>query len=163
MNEATVTQRLDRLERENRKLKLAGVATLIAITAVVLMGQATPKREAKVIEAEQFILKDSEGRHRGGLQVMADGRPILRLADEKGWPRAELVVLSNNTPALYFYDYEKGRDVDRKYLAWLGVSRHGSVTLALVDPEEQSEAQLSVPGPRLHFIDKDGRVVWSAP
>ena len=163
MNERTLAQRLDRLERETRRLKLTGIGILMAITAVVLMGQAMAKQETKVIEAERFILKDAEGRDRGGLQVMADGRPILRLADEKGWPRAELVVLSNDTPALYFYDYQKGRDVGRRYLAWLGVSRHGSVTLALVDREEQSEAQLSVPGPRLHFIDKDGRVVWSAP
>jgi hypothetical protein len=74
-----------------------------------------------------------------------------------------MVVLSNNTPALYFYDYERGRDVGRKHLAWLGVSKHGSVTLALIDRKEQSQAQLSGTGPRLHFIGKDGRVIWRAP
>ena len=163
MNEPTMETlagRLDRVEQENRWLKQAGVVALAVIAAVVLMGQATG---SKVVEAQRFILRDSKGINRGGLQVMDDGRPILHLADENGLTRAELVVLSNNTPALYFYDYERGRDVDRKHLAWLGVSKHGSVTLALIDRERQSQAQLSGTGPRLRFIGKDGRVIWSAP
>ena len=156
-------QRLDRVERENRWLKQAGVVALAVIGAVALMGQATPSKVVEVVEAQRFILRDLKGINRGGLQVMDDGRPILHLADENGLTRAELVVLSNNTPALYFYDYERGRDVGRKYLAWLGVSKHGSVTLALIDREEQSQAQLSGTGPRLRFIGKDGKVIWSAP
>lgn len=163
MNEPTLAERLDGLEWENRRLKLAGAVIMIAIAAVLLMGQATPSKVVEVVEAQRFILRDSKGRNRGGLQVMDDGRPILHLADENGLTRAELVVLSNNTPALYFYDYERGRDVGRKHLAWLGVSKHGSVTLALIDREEQSQAQLSGTGPRLHFIGKDGRVIWRAP
>ena len=163
MNEPTLADRLDRLEWENRRLKLAGAVIMIAIATVLLMGQATPSKVVEVVEAQRFILRDSKGINRGGLQVMDDGRPILHLADENGLTRAELVVLSNNTPALYFYDYEKGRDVGRKHLAWLGVSKHGSVTLALIDREEQSQAQLSGTGPRLRFIGKDGKIIWSAP
>jgi len=163
MNEPTLADRLDRLEWENRRLKLAAAVIMIAIATVLLMGQATPSKVVEVVEAQRFILRDSKGINRGGLQVMDDGRPILHLADENGLTRAELVVLSNNTPALYFYDYEKGRDVGRKHLAWLGVSKHGSVTLALIDRERQSQAQLSGTGPRLRFIGKDGKVIWSAP
>ena len=163
MNEPTLADRLDHLEWEKRRLKLAAAVIMIAIAAVLLMGQATPSKVVEVVEAQRFILRDSKGINRGGLQVMDDGRPILHLADENGLTRAELVVLSNNTPALYFYDYERGRDVDRKHLAWLGVSKHGSVTLALIDRERQSQAQLSGTGPGLRFIDKDGKVIWSAP
>ncbi len=166
MNEPTMetlARRLDRVERENRRLKQAGVVAVAVIVAVVLMGQATGGKVVEVVEAQRFLLRDSKGINRGGLQVMDDDRPILHLADENGLTRAELVVLSNNTPALYFYDYEKGRDVGRKHLAWLGVSKHGSVTLALIDRERQSQAQLSGTGPRLRFIGKDGRVIWSAP
>ncbi len=228
----TMARQLEHVERENQRLKLAAVVALAVNIAVVLMGQAPPRKVIKVVEAEQFILKDSKGRNRGGLAVTNDApslilkdedgsnriglgvtpngdpsleladkdldsgveltvrsgamglqiheenkkprvilgvvndRPILHLADENGRTRAELIVLSNDTPALSFYDYDSGRDVGRKFLAWLGVSRHGSVTLALVDRKEQSEAQLSVPDgglPRLHFIDKEGKVIWRAP
>lgn len=160
MNEPTLVQRLDRLECENRRLKRAGVVALAVTAAMLLMGQVTSN---KVLEAEQFMLTDSKGRNRGGLRVLTDGRPILQLADEQGRPRAELAMLSNNTPALYFYDYDQGRDVERKYLAWLGVSRNGSVTLALIDREGQRQAQLSATGPWLRFLGKDGRLLWSAP
>lgn len=160
MNEPTLAQRLDRLECENRRLKRAGVVALAVTASMLLMGQVTSN---KVLEAEQFMLTDSKGRNRGGLRVLNDGRPILQLADEQGRPRAELAMLSNNTPALYFYDYDQGRDVERKYLAWLGVSRNGSVTLALIDREGQHQAQLSATGPWLRFLGKDGTLLWSAP
>lgn len=160
MNEPTLAERLHRLERENRRWKRAGGVALAVTAAVMLMGQAT---SSKVIEAERFVLRDSQGRNRGGLRVLTDDRPLLQLADEHGRPRAELAVLSNNTPALYFYDYDQGSDVGRKYLAWLGVSRNGSVTLALIDREEQRQAQLSATGPWLRFLGKDGRLLWSAP
>ena len=39
----TLTRRLDRVERENRLLKRAGVLALAVIAAVMLMGQATPE------------------------------------------------------------------------------------------------------------------------
>ena len=227
-----VLQRLDRLESENRRLKLLGGLVLLGVAAVGLMGQAS--KMVEVVEAKRFILRDSTGRNRGGLtvtndspilyfrdreghtravlgvgengdpsleltdgdlnsgvelmvrshgviglqihgkhkmprlglQLMADGRPILSLADENGKNRAEMSVLSNDTPALKFYDYDKGHDTDPKFLAWMGVSQHGSVTLSLTDRREQSEAQLSVPEgglPRLRFISRDGRTIWRAP
>jgi len=43
MNEPTMDkleQRLDRLERENRRLKRIGVLVVVGIAAVVLMGQS---------------------------------------------------------------------------------------------------------------------------
>ena len=67
MNEPTMNnmvQRLDRLERENRRLKLLGSLVLIGIATLLLMGQAKPNRVAKVIEAEKFILRDSSGSER---------------------------------------------------------------------------------------------------
>ncbi len=56
MNEPTMetlARRLDRVERENRWLKQAGVVALAVIAAVVLMGQATGGKVAKVIEEEK--------------------------------------------------------------------------------------------------------------
>jgi len=50
-------ERLSRLERENRRMKQAGVVALAVIAAVVLMGQATQGKVAKVIEAEKFVVR----------------------------------------------------------------------------------------------------------
>ncbi len=48
MNEPTIetlTRRLDKVERENRRMKQAGVVALVVIAAVVLMEQAMGGKE----------------------------------------------------------------------------------------------------------------------
>lgn len=58
----TVTQRLDRLEREVRRWR-RGATVLIALAAAMLVtGQSLPK--PRLIEAEKFIVKDETGRVR---------------------------------------------------------------------------------------------------
>jgi len=59
MNEQSLITRVNRLERENRRMKLAGVLVLLGITAVIVMGQSEPKH--RIIEAEKFVVKDREG------------------------------------------------------------------------------------------------------
>ena len=60
MNEQSLVTRVNRLERENRRMKLAGVLVLLGIAAVIVMGQAKATRVAKVIQAEKFVLIDKE-------------------------------------------------------------------------------------------------------
>jgi len=83
-------KRLSRLERENRWLKRIGGITLLGVAAVVLMGQAAPRKVTKVIEAEEFILRDGTGKVRARLGSAADGSPGLELLDEKENARAVL-------------------------------------------------------------------------
>ncbi len=68
----TLSRRLDKVEWENRRLKLAGVVALTVIAAVVLMGQATESKVVKVIEAEKFVLRDGQGRQRAELFAHKD-------------------------------------------------------------------------------------------
>ncbi len=77
----TLARRLDRVERENRRLKQAGVVALAVIAAVVLMGQATGK-VAKVIEAEKFVLRDPVGNVAARLELFADSAH-LTFVDKK--------------------------------------------------------------------------------
>ncbi len=50
----TLTQRLDRVERENRRLKRAGVAALAVIVAVMLVAWANlPPEVTAVVEANR--------------------------------------------------------------------------------------------------------------
>jgi len=71
-------------------------------------------------------------------------------------------VGADDTPALSLYEFDK----ERKFIGGMGVATDGSVLLALVDRAQQSRAELSVPRgglPRLRFIDKDEKVLWSTP
>ncbi len=69
----TLARRLDQAEREDRRLKQAGVVALAVIAAVVLMGQATPSNLAKKVKAEAFVLYDSTGNLRAQLSVNPEG------------------------------------------------------------------------------------------
>ena len=51
----TVMNRLERLEKQNRRIKQIGALALILLGSVFLMGQASPPR---TVEANEFVLKD---------------------------------------------------------------------------------------------------------
>jgi len=66
-----VLARLAKLEAQNRKLKLYGLILFLAFGAVVVMGQAAPTPE--VIEAQRFVLKDTDGNVRAWLGLLGNG------------------------------------------------------------------------------------------
>ena len=94
-----VTQRLDRLERENWYWKRATILLLIFISLTLLMGQGsvTPR----MIEAERFVLKDINGKIRG----------VLGAADTYRSPSDH--VFTSGDYGLHLYD------ADGRYLAGL--------------------------------------------
>ncbi len=107
----TLARRLDRVERENRGLKQAGVVALAVIAGVVLMGQATwklapPGKPGKVVGAEQFIVHDARGGVRAELGTLPNGTVRLVLYD-RGNPGETRIILSagpESSPALSFSD-----------------------------------------------------------
>jgi len=61
--EKSVTERLERLEKQNRRFKQLGFALILVVGAFGLMGQQPAlNRELK---AQKFTLHDAEGRTRG--------------------------------------------------------------------------------------------------
>jgi hypothetical protein len=133
----TLVIRLERLERENRRLRRAGAVALAGIVALALMGQTPSGEAAKVVEATQFVLRDSKGDTRAVLALGPDGSVGLGLSDEAGTARA-----------------------------WLSLGPQGSPGFALFDRAAQPRATLRLwPDgvPRLALNDKDGNVIWSAP
>ena len=96
----TLARRLDKVERENRGLKKAGVAILAGIAALVLMGHVFTDR---VVEAERFVLIDSSGDTRAVLAV-AKGGSGLYLYDGTGKIRAGLVGGVADETGLSLYD-----------------------------------------------------------
>src|SRR5262245_38819697 len=68
-----LTERLERLERENGWWRRAATLALLVTGALALLGQASPR--SRVVEAEKFVLKDSDGKVRAVLgREWANGR-----------------------------------------------------------------------------------------
>jgi len=156
----TLVQRLDDLERENRRLKWIGALVLIGIAALVLMGQAGPRRVFKHLQSEQFILQDPGGQTRAVLGTLADGSSGLVLYDRNGKERAKLIVLADGSSVLH------ALDKDGKLRAGLGVASDGSPGLLLGDREGRPRAGLSVLGdgmPSFGLFDANGKVLFKAP
>jgi hypothetical protein len=78
----TILERLEKLERHNRRLKRAGALALVVVSAVLLMGQAAPK--SRIVEAEEFVVKDSSGKMRAVFGVAGKDAPRLLLFESGG-------------------------------------------------------------------------------
>lgn len=95
----TIHHRLERLEKQNNRLKSLLVVVGIFTCTLFLLGQARPSR---IVEAEKFLLKDSTGKIRGEFSLKQvtyfDKRTVLE-------PR--LIILDEN----------------QKEVSWLGTSR----------------------------------------
>ena len=110
------------------------VCVVVAAVAVAYAAGQTPAPE--VMRAQSFELVDAEGRVRGEMSMGARGRsPGLRLWDEKGEKRAELVLVKGE-PALTFYN-EKGK---------------ARAEVAVVNGKAV-----------LGLCDEEGEVIWKAP
>lgn len=108
--------RVHRLETQNRRRHLATAVLGLSMISVLLLAakqadQPSPKPDPKVIrataiEAQDFILKDTEGHTRARLTVSPSPRaqgPMIR----KLPPDARSYVLESEGPSLQFFD-ERG-------------------------------------------------------
>ena len=68
MSETTVVDaRLDKLEQDNRRLKLALGALLLALAAVPLIGAVMPEQVQDTVRARGFYVVDENGTSRAGM------------------------------------------------------------------------------------------------
>jgi hypothetical protein len=86
---AAVVTRLEKVERQNRRLKFAGLTVLLLAAGGLLMGQTLPK--SRTVEAEEFALRDGDGTRLARLGLV-DGLPVLTLFDRTGTTRIRLQV-----------------------------------------------------------------------
>lgn len=86
---AVVVARLEKVERQNRRMKFTGISVLLLAAVGLLMGQAQPK--GQTVEAEEFVLRDSVGTRLARLGL-ADGLPVLTFFDRTGTTRVRLQV-----------------------------------------------------------------------
>ncbi len=140
MNELTMetlARRLDRVERENRRLKRAGVVALAVIAAVVLMGQATGN-VAKVVEAEKFVLRDADGKGRARLESLPSGLVRLALLDKDENIQSVLGVGVVGTPSLVLAGRNSKTILTTRFLSVSGKGGKSRLTLAVLPSGAQS-------------------------
>ena len=141
MSETTVVDaRLDKLEQDNRRLKLTVGALLLVMAAVPLVGAVMPEQIPEVIRARAFHAIDGNGMSRAvmgeigfayfdvnsTIRAMMDAGSI-RVSDENGTLRTLM---------------------DGK-------------TIAYLDENRVTRAQLYADG--FFFSDENGNVVWRTP
>ena len=88
----TLDERVERLERECRRWRQAGLATVAVGVLALIVGGDKPAEEPETIEAGRLVLRDKEGRTRIELVVDDEGVAKLAFSDQEGALRAGLAV-----------------------------------------------------------------------
>jgi len=149
-----VLHRLDRLERQNRRLGRAVLVAMAAVGALVFMGVTGPQKgdaSAQTIEAQKIILRDSRGKIRASLTASEAGAE-LALYDADGDLRVQLVNESDAS-GLKFIDRAG------KLRAGLGEgsaegSKVAGLTLSNLEGKEQAEVAVEADGPIVALSDR---------
>lgn len=143
-----VLQRLARLERANRRLVRMGAIGPVVVAALLVMGQTLPQRVAKVIEAEEFVLREPNGTVRARLAVEPHNYSGLSVYDKTGRRVVDLGILPSGGPSLLLRDKSS-----------VGIEVHNDIALvSLADKEGKARAGLAMGSdgtPSLHFFDRD--------
>ena len=164
----TLARRLDQVEQENRRLKQAGVVVLAVIAAVVLMGQATKGKVAKVVEAEKFVLRDADGKGRARLESLPSGLVRLALLDKDeniqsvlgvGVGRPSLVLAGRNNKTILTTSFLSVSGKGGKSRLTLAVLPSGAQSLVLTDNTARTRAELAIEvdgSPTFGLFDRTG-------
>ena len=99
LKEDSLVQRIERLERQNRSLKVAGTLVVLASAAALFVGMSAPK---KSLETDLLLIKDAAGTTRMILG-MADDGPAITMLDQNGKLRANIGV-TDKGPEFDFLD-----------------------------------------------------------
>jgi hypothetical protein len=129
-----LTERLARVERQNRRLMRGGVALVLSCGSVLLMAQKPQKPASQTIEAQAFVLKDAAGGVRAELHMTPSG-PALSIYGTEGFGDANLSAGSDG-PRLQLRTEGGG-------IAGIGVSKGGpSVALLGAGTDERPSVLL---------------------
>ncbi len=162
-----LVDRLNELERQNRRLRRAGLVILIGLAALLVMGQARTPRIVKADEvvAHKLTLRDDHGRPVAVLDVTKEG-PGLVLGDAASDARAALLITEDG-PALIL---RHGKSRANLWLLQDGPS------LKIVDAEgfetvvgstdlvtDRTGEQRKRSAASAVMFNNEGKVIWSAP
>lgn len=165
MNESkmdNLLKRLQRLEQDNRSLKILGSLVVIVLSMVLLMG-ATQSKQSEIIDvirARQFTLVDKDGTARAGMGILPDGTVVIGLIDKNGTLRTGLRLSANGATGLSVHTGEG------KAASLIAEPDNGKVHLDLTDKNLNVRASLAIEAdgsPSLILRDENGNVTLSLP
>jgi len=129
-----VAERLDGLERENRRLRWM-IAGLFAVACALLAPMRLGKPAGRVIDAEKLVIRNKAGQVRATLGLDASEQPGLKMFDRRGLEQVALEVPGDNSASLTLFDKGNTRVA-------LDASADGSAGLRLFDRGQQSTSAL---------------------
>lgn len=142
MNSDVITaihERLQVLERQNRKYRTSLGAAMIALAVSLAIG-ANFAADVKGVEAEKFVLKGADGKTLLLMEADQSGLPRLQLFDRQGKARLMLGVDEFGGPTLGFAD----RDGELRIR--MEVNEAGGSQLIFTDPNGNPRMDFSVFG-----------------
>ncbi len=187
-----LAERLEAVERDNRRLRrlglmmLVGVGVLLGLTTAIMVvasRHGMPGMVPQVTEAKKFLLRDAEGRIRGAWGTNEEGAAQLLLQDNAGRSRLRFSVLPDGSSGLAFVDSVNNArivvgilpdesanivlaDPGGKTRAVLGIAPNGSATLVFADRGGATKAGIGV-DPRglgtLNVVERPGAEVEELP
>jgi hypothetical protein len=153
-------ERVDRLEKQNRWMKLMGVVAILSAVVLLVSGQAKVDAK-KTVEANEFVLKDTNGVVRAKLGMglvfpLKDG-PGLVLYNEGGHERAAVAAseeqaqirLTSGGPVTSFASSSM----------WAGLPGKDGSGVAITGPSGVVRMNLDgavIGGPQIALQDKEG-------
>lgn len=138
-----LTGRLDRLEKENRKLKRIVMVLCVAGGALLVMGQT--RSVPKVVEAEKFVLKDPTGKEAAYLGMSNTG-PELKVHDVSA-PGAGFMSIQANAMRINSIEGEK------KTTMLMGPA---GIYFRTEEGKEVQKVGFHASGPTIELSDKQG-------
>ncbi|MFN0243148.1 MAG: hypothetical protein ACKVWV_09685 [Planctomycetota bacterium] len=127
MNEHELSNRLDRLERENRRWKRVVVGVAGSVAALGVLAMATPVCD--VITGERLVLRDSSGRQRFMIDAYQQGTPTIVWNDASGKAIARFGLENDGLARITYFDaHGKVRACERVGADGASGARNGAKT-----------------------------------
>jgi len=185
----SVLERLDKLERQNRRLKQSALAAFVVATALVTMYATQPVPQK--ITAHRFDVVDDSGKMRVAISN-AEGRSGIALFDAQSNPRASMTLDASGSPLMWVCDaggksrvslgvFEDGPSIslrNEKGKTHIGLDPSGAPRITLADAngfqmdlgstgavnaKTGATEQTSAASIVMFGSDKEHHVIWQAP
>ena len=147
-----INARLAKLERENRRMKKIGIVSIVFGSVLFISGQATTN---KVVEANEFVLKDGNGAMVAvsDTTLMQKDIPNLSFYDTEGHPRIFIAALPEES-RIYLNDSQQ----TMHSAMWAGSAALSGAGVSITGRNELVQVTLDtfIEGPQLVLKDKEG-------
>jgi hypothetical protein len=179
-NYCALLNRLQKLERENRKMKRFGAVVLIVMSALVLMGQT---RKNRSLDADSLVIRDATGNVRIELGLLDDHHPFLRMfsgSDNKtasmlleSKPKGSgltfyggntLIMLNNeDNPTMLIVGGGGGTSIEPAVVHTYDDNNFHTFVGKMATVDDRTGSTTWSTAASLKLVRKDSKVIWEAP